>query len=136
MLALKKAKMLLASDNSRSDSVAALPVIVRAKDILTASLSIAEGIASEFRRLKAEPLIDTLAADLKAGNYSVLVDGFSELAREEDKQLLSGLLEDFCTHYPSARLIVAARPVDFLTPKYLLTFHQYTIQDFNETQVW
>jgi hypothetical protein len=135
MLALKKAQTLLTTDKSDRDAAIALPVLVRAKDILGAALSVVDGIAIEFRRLGAHSLIDTLTADLAVGNYSVLVDGFSELAREEDKDLLARFLEEFCSAYPRVKVIVAARPVDFLTPKYLLTFHQYTIEDFNETQV-
>lgn len=135
MIALNQCRHLLgAAENETSDRSTGLPILVRAKDILS-SLTIEGAIESEFRRLKANDLTSTLTADLEKGNYFLLIDGLSESTKEEDKDLLSQLVEAFATRFSTTRVIVTARPVDFITPRYLTTFYQYTLGDFDENQV-
>lgn len=136
MLAIRRARAVFAGDRSASESGGAgtLPIILRARTVLGSGLTLGDAIAAELRRLNAAELADTLLDDLTMGHYAVLIDGFSELASQEDKDLVATFVERFVDEYPLVRLVVAARPSDFLTLRYFPKFHQYTIEDFNEQQ--
>jgi hypothetical protein len=137
MIALNQSRHLLGLDETPSiaGENAGLPILVRAKDVVGSALTVEDGIAAELRRMNADELVGTLEGDLAKGNYFLLIDGFSEFTKEEDKELLSRLIEEFATRQSSVRVIVSARPVDFLTPRYLTTFYQYTLGDFGDKQV-
>ncbi|HEY0780579.1 MAG TPA: hypothetical protein VGD56_21660, partial [Gemmatirosa sp.] len=137
MLALRRARAVFGGDGAAAIAGGAgtLPVILRARTALGSGLTLVEAIATELRSLGAAELAGTLADDLATGHYAVLIDGFSELTSQEDKELLAALVERFLEAYPLVRVVVAARPGDFLTLRYLPKFHQYTIEDFSEQQV-
>lgn len=135
MIALNHASALLDGTADKSHSNCGVPVLVRAKDVLGSSLTMREGVAIELRRLDGASLVESLDSDLAQGNYFLLVDGFSEFAKEEDKELLGNLLEQFAVDFPNTRIVVSARPTDFLRPRHLKSFYQYQLVDFDAKQV-
>jgi hypothetical protein len=130
MLALQQVRGIL----SGALTGAPLPVLIRARDILSKGLSVPEAIASEFRRLGERELAETTNEDLSIGNYYVAVDSFSELSADEDKTRVALMIEEFSREFPLVRVIVAGRPADFLTPRYFLDFFHYHIDDFDTNQ--
>lgn len=135
MIALSHATALLEGSKEDSHIHCGVPVLVRAKDVLGNALSVRNGVAAEVCRLGGSALMHSLDSDLAAGNYFLLVDGFSEFAKEEDKELLGQLLHQFAEEYPRTRIVVSARTVDFLRPHYLQSFYQYQLVDFDAKQV-
>lgn len=135
MIAMRHADLLLHGRDNTEAPHCGVPILVRAGDVLSSALRIEDAIVSEFVRVGAPGLSTTLAGDLNAGNYFLLVDGFSEFHKSEDKELLARLLQDFSEAHPNVRMIVAARTADFLTPRLMPGFYQYSIGDFNDQQV-
>lgn len=135
MIALTHATVLLSGSTDNSHVHCGVPVLVRAKDVLGNALTVRDGVAAELRRLGGDALVETLDADMAAGNYFLLVDGFSEFAKEQDKELLGDLLQRFSGEFPATRIVVSARTADFLRPHHLKSFFQYQIVDFDAKQV-
>jgi hypothetical protein len=135
MIALAHASAMLNGSSDKAHVHCGVPVLVRAKDILGNALTVRDGVAAELRRLGGTGLINTLDRDLAEGNYFLLVDGFSEFAKEDDKELLGELLQRFADDFPKARVVVSARTADFLRPHHLRSFYQYQLVDFDAKQV-
>lgn len=133
MLALKRAKDILAGP--LGDERSHLPVIVRAEDIARSEGDVVAAIQGALDRFEARPLLSSLANDLSETGYLVLIDGFSELRREGDKEIVEKGVRDFSAKFDKARVIVAARPVDFLTVKYFQDLRQHVVEDFTQAQV-
>jgi hypothetical protein len=133
MLAMRRAHALLTGGSK--ESAAAIPVLLRATTMLGTGLSVTDAVAAEFRALGAPELADGVDAELAQGDLFLAIDGFSELSSVEDKERLSQWLEDFRVAHPKVSVIVAARPVDFLQVKYLASYRQFTIEEFNDAQV-
>jgi hypothetical protein len=112
----------------------ALPIIVRAKEILTAGFSVEDALATELRRRKSPDLAETIEADLEAGNYFVCVDGFSEVTDITLKDLVHERITGFAERFPKVRIVVSARPHDFLQPKFFRDFYHYAIEPFSDQQ--
>ncbi|HEU4879874.1 MAG TPA: hypothetical protein VFT21_10495, partial [Gemmatimonadaceae bacterium] len=128
MLGLRGVKATLDGDQL------ALPVIVRAKDILISGFSVTDAVQTEMRRRKAPDLAETVKPDLEAGNYFLCIDGFSEITDSTQKDRVHELVLDFANNYPSVRIIVAARPADFLQSKFFRDFYHYAVEPFNDQQ--
>jgi len=131
MLSLTHARKRLQPESTAPDLI---PVIVQAKNVLVAEDVIA-ALQASIRNCDGEPLIDTLTQDLQLGRYAILFDGFSDLRSEEDKVSAVALLATFSAEYPDAHVIVAARPADFLTPRYFPLSQHFTIEEFSTKQV-
>jgi hypothetical protein len=133
MLALKRARSILAGP--LGDERIHLPVLLRASDIIAADCQVVDAIRSKLTRFEAQPLVESVAADLANSGYLVLVDGFSELRHEKEKEDVEIAVKEFIAKYDRARVIVAGRPADFLTVKYFQDLRHHVLEDFNNGQV-
>jgi hypothetical protein len=133
MTCLQAMRSMLAG--KREPTSSSLPLLVNARDIAAHGFILMDAFRAELIKLKANDLAGTLETDLASGNYFVCIDGFSELLQEEDRSLLAEQIGGLAAKYSHIRIIVAGRPVDFLKLRYLPSFFQYTIQDFDERQV-
>lgn len=111
-----------------------LPVFLRASEIV-GSASVVASIRSSLDSLGALHLVSTLEDDIESSGYLLLVDGFSELPSEADKDILESLLCEFAQSHDKCGIVVAGRPADFLTTRYFTGFQHYVIEDFSQTQV-
>jgi hypothetical protein len=133
MLALKRARNILAGP--LGDERIHLPVLLRASDIIAAGGQLVEAIRINLARFEVQPLVEGLVADLASSGYLVLVDGFSELRHEREKEAVETAVKEFIGNYNYARVIVAGRPADFLTVKYFQDLRHHVLEDFNNGQV-
>lgn len=131
MLAITRVRLLC---NGGQVSNRALPILVQAKDFVRGGFSVVDAIHRELKRHSASDLITTLEDDLGAGHYFVAVDGFSGFSRTEDKDLAADRIESFAKRFPDVHVVIAARPVDFLKPRYFESFYHYTVDDFDDRQ--
>ena len=132
MLALRNARAIL--DGRSVPKEALIPAVVRALEVVRAG-SVEDAIRAQLERLGGDRLLERLDSDLGAGHYYVAIDGFSELSQATDRSACDTHVSGFAQRWPKVRVVVAARPEDFLEPNYLSTFAQYVIQDFSENQV-
>lgn len=133
MLALKRARSILSGPLGQER--AHLPVLLRAQELIDANGDVVAGIRAKLSHFEAAPLAEALEGDLAESGYLVLIDGFSELREESGKEDVEKAIKDFIAAYPRAKVIVAARPSDFLTVKYFLTLRHHVVEDFNTAQV-
>lgn len=132
ILAIRRAKTLLAG--AVPDSEDTLPIILRAREILKAA-SVRGAMTLEFTRMKAVFLAAEIEEDLKSGLAVVLIDGFSELQSEHDKERCEAIITAFEDAFPLVKSVIAGRPADFLEPKYFVNHDHYSIVVFSEKQV-
>lgn len=130
MLALRRGRDITGGEVSG----APLPLLIHAKTILGAGFTVEEAVAAEFRKLGEDDLASTVEEELRNGHYYLSVDGFSELLRDEDKQRVEERILAFANTHESTRIVVAARPADFLKPRYFPDFFHYRIEDFDQAQ--
>ena len=133
MLAMQRARALLSGTAGKERKT--VPVLIRARDFSSTPTTVDQSISAELERSDGLQLVDTLTADLNAGRYLVLVDGFSELTATADKVTAHERILDFQRNYPNSKVVVAARPVDFLSPEYFKNFQHYVIEEFSAAQV-
>jgi len=133
MIAMRRAREIL--EGRAPEGRGQLPILLHAKRILDAGLAVAGALQEELRRFGAGQLSAKLEKDLAAGTYVVLVDGFSELLKEEEKEDCAHAVSEFVATFPESKVVVTARPVDFLTPQYFQDFTHFVIEEFNQSQV-
>jgi hypothetical protein len=133
MLVLKRARNILTGP--LGDERSHLPVLLRASDVIAAGRNVVGAIRTKLARFEAHPLVESLEADLATSGYLVLVDGFSELKHEKEKDEVEIAVKEFIAQYHKARVIVAGRPADFLTVKYFQDLRHHVLEDFNNGQV-
>ncbi len=131
MLAILQARALC---DGGTVTVRTLPILVRARDVLSNGFSVVDAAKAELTRLGGKDLVETLEGDLIAGNYFLGVDGFSGMTKLEDKELTAARLEEFSEQYPNVVVIATGRPADFLSPRFFSHFHHYTIEEFDQKQ--
>jgi hypothetical protein len=132
MLLLKRARDILSVPNKPPSK--GLPILIRAKEILEKG-NVTSALTIELARNGVGQLQDSIATDLRDGRYLLMIDGFSELVREEMKDRCETLILEFANSYPRILTLLSARPPDFVTPKHFQAFRHYVIQDFDQRQV-
>ncbi len=133
MLAIQRAERLLRGDPDLEDA-GQLPVLVRARDLLRED-GLRGAIANALVKGGA---VERAVAARQGGDlsgYLVLVDGFSELAVADQKRRCADLIEAALGGLTPPRVVVAARPDEFLRPGLFDKLNHYTIQDFDTAQI-
>lgn len=130
MLAIQRIRSILNGDVD-IDEHAQIPILVRASRVLHHG-ALAPAAGDALRKGGASQRAESLTKDLDFSPYLVLVDGFSEIATEDHKKQTADILEASTS---GAKLVVAARPDDFLRPGFFDEFDHYTIKDFEQSQV-
>lgn len=132
VIAIERVRNLL-SGKARVSDGAQIPVLVRASDVL-ASESLRLVVANALSRGGANSLAEEVGRDDTLASYLVLIDGFSEITSEQMKQACANAIEDAQAE-TAARIVVSARPDDFLRPGFFDRFHHYTIRQFGQKEV-
>jgi hypothetical protein len=133
MLALKRAHTILSGPLGLERTN--LPVLIRAQDIVSENGDVVAAIRAKLAHFEVQGLAESLSADLSASGYLVLVDGFSELRHEHEKEAVQTAISKFATAFSKTQVIIAGRPSDFLTVKYFQDFKHYVLEDFSQAQV-
>lgn len=129
MLAVERSRRALAG----TSPTVSVPILVRAKDVVREG-SVLQSLAAALSALQGANCCADLETDLAAGTYFVGIDGFSELPAGDDRETADLLIREFASAFSNCVVIVAARPVDFLQPKFLVDFVHYSIGHFDERQ--
>jgi hypothetical protein len=133
MLAMTQAKDILGGRFKRGDEP--IPILVHSRELAESGGDVLTMLQVALARTGGEPLVASVERRAEEGSLLLLVDGFSELEDDEAKKRVERLLIAFGYAHPKSRIVVAARPADFLTPQYFANFRHYVIQDFSEPQV-
>lgn len=132
MLAIRAIDDLL--DSTDDEFIPEIPVVLRAKDIVETG-SVTEAICDELARHSASDRVDSIREDVGDGAYAILIDGFSELLTEDDKQYCERIIGDFKERYADNSIAIAARPSDFLRSQFFEEFVHFNVAKFDKNQV-
>ena len=131
MIGLAQATGILeATDASESIRI---PVFLRAHKVLRES-DLLEATVSALTEAGAERRAETVRQSGRLADYVLLLDGFSELPKEDAKANLAEAVS-VAVGTREATVIVAGRPDDFLQPRYFDALGQFMIQPFDQRQV-
>lgn len=121
-------------DPSNRKGVPQIPVMIRAKDLVESG-SISAAVSDSLDDYGADSRAHNVRHAIENGAYAILIDGFSELLPEADKEQCEGLIVSFADRYPENAIVVAARPSDFLGTQFFTDFVHYNIAKFDTNQV-
>ena len=131
MIGLAQAtKILEANDASEPLRI---PVFLRGHQVLRHS-DLLQATVSALREAGAERRAETVRLSGSLAGYLLLVDGFSELPKEDTKATLAKVV-NVAAETCEATVIVAGRPDDFLQPRYFDALGQFVIRPFEQHQV-
>lgn len=111
-----------------------LPLFLRAQAIVRDD-SVIQAAKMSLQEIGAGGRASSVTEDVEDGLYAVFIDGFSELLTEDDRNKCEAAVSRFQARYPDNYVVVAARPDDFLKPKYFSEFVQFSIQKFNTDKI-
>lgn len=110
-----------------------IPVLLRSQEVVKKA-DLLEATASVMTRAGAKRRAETILQSGSLTSYLLLLDGFSELPKEDDKAAVAEAVNVAIEAY-EAKLLVAGRPDDFLQPSYFNALRQFMIQPFDQPQV-
>ena len=110
-----------------------IPVFLRAHQVVRHA-DLLEATVNTLREKGAERRAEVVRESGNLADYLLLLDGFSELPREDSKAALAKVV-NIATETREATVIVAGRPDDFLQPRYFDALRQFVIRPFAQRQV-
>ncbi len=110
-----------------------IPIFLRAHQVLRHA-DLLEATVSVLREKGAERRAEAVHESESLADYLILLDGFSELPKEDSKATLAKVV-NMATETRRAAVIVAGRPDDFLQPRYFDALQQFVIRPFDQRQV-
>ena len=131
MVGLTRANRIL--DATDASELLRIPVFLRAHQV-ERHADLLEAIASALSDAGADRRAASVRQAGSLADYLVLLDGFSELPKEDTKATLAKIV-NVAAETCEATVIVTGRPDDFLQPRYFNALRQFVIRPFAQPQV-